>query len=92
MGYITRSNLLFVKRFPVYDDRVYSDMAATTVIIWYNRYRVCELEPEGPRETLKPGERASFTEEWWLLPYQYPQNVDEINPAAVDELIQREAK
>ena len=50
---------------------MYGEMASLTVSIWYVDGR-CELEPIGPRETLEPGARASFTEEWWLLRHDYP--------------------
>jgi hypothetical protein len=83
LGYITRDNLLFVKRFPVYPKRVYGEMAALTISIWYFEEKMCELEPIGPMETLQPGESASFTEEWWLFPYDYPQEGQEI---VLDEL------
>jgi len=71
-GYITRSDLLFVKKFPVYPDRRYGEVAAYTISLWYYRDDTCELEPIGPTEIIAPGERASFTEDWWLLPYDYP--------------------
>lgn len=78
LGYITRDNLLFVKRFPVYPERVYGELAALTISIWYFEEKMCELEPIGPMEILQPGESASFTEEWWLFPYDYPQEGQEI--------------
>ena len=31
-----------------------------------------ELEPIGPRENIAPGKSASFTEDWWLFPYEFP--------------------
>ncbi len=78
-AYITRSDLLFVKKFPVHPERMYGEMASLTISIWYVDGR-CELEPIGPREILEPGERASFTEEWWLLHHDYPASgrVDDI--------------
>jgi hypothetical protein len=72
LAYLTRANILFLKRFPVYPDRVYNEMAALTVSIYYLDDVMCELEPIGPRETLRPGESASFTEEWWLFPFPFP--------------------
>ena len=72
MAYITPDNQLFVKKFEVSTDRPYSEMASITISIWYVDDK-CELEPIGPGETLKPGESASFTEEWWLFPYDYPR-------------------
>ena len=73
-GYITRSNLLFVKRFPVYPERPYGELAAYTISIWYDQEKQCELEPIGPTEFLAPGEQASFTEDWWLFQYDYPRD------------------
>ncbi|MFC1607170.1 hypothetical protein ACFL47_04290 [Candidatus Latescibacterota bacterium] len=74
LGYITRDDLLFVKRFPTYPDRRYGEVAAYTISLWYYKDDTCELEPIGPTEVLKPGDRASYTEDWWLLPYDYPQD------------------
>lgn len=78
LAYITRGNLLFVKRFSTYPERAYAEFAALTISLWYYKDKMCELEPIGPTEFLKPGKTASFTEDWWLLPYQYPadKNVD----------------
>jgi len=73
IAYLTKTGRLFIKKFPVYPERVYGEMASLTVSIWYVADR-CEIEPIGPRETLKPGGKASFTEDWWLEPYEYPDN------------------
>ena len=89
LAYITRSNLLFVKKFPMYPDRVYSDMAATTVVLWYYMDQLCELEPMGPRETLRPGKSASFTEDWWLVHYTYPEDVADIDCGGIREMVKR---
>ncbi|MFC1692132.1 hypothetical protein ACFL1R_01345 [Candidatus Latescibacterota bacterium] len=72
LGYITKSNLLFVKKFPVYTDRVYGEVAAYTISLWYFKEQMCELEPIGPLETIEPGKSASFTEDWWLFDYDHP--------------------
>jgi hypothetical protein len=71
--YLMRSDLLFVKRYPVYPDRVYAEMAGLTISIWYFKDEMCELEPIGPREILAPGASAAFAEEWELLPYSFPR-------------------
>ena len=89
-AYISRNDLLFVKKFPVYPERVYGEMAALTVSIWYVDDR-CELEPIGPRETLKSGESASFTEEWWLFPYEYPRRGEKVNLDDLEEYVQKNA-
>ena len=71
-GYLMRSNLMFIKKYPVFSDRVYSEMAGLTISIWYFKNEMCELEPIGPRETLAPGESAAFTEDWSLFPFAFP--------------------
>ena len=87
LGYITRNDLLFIKKFPMYPDRIYSDMAATTVMIYYYKDKMCELEPMGPQENIKPGKSASYTEDWWLMPYTYPKEGTGINPSEIKELV-----
>jgi len=71
-AYLMRNDLCFVKRFKVAPDRVYNEVAGLTISIWYPEDRRVELEPIGPRERLAPGESASFTEDWWLLPHKFP--------------------
>ena len=70
--YLTPNDLLFTKRYPVYPERVYSEMAGLTISIWYFRNEMCELEPIGPRERIAPGASASFTEEWTLDAARFP--------------------
>jgi hypothetical protein len=72
-SYLTRSHLLFTKKFAVFPERVYSEMAGLTISVWYYKNAMCELEPIGPREILAPGASASFTEEWSLEPCRYPE-------------------
>lgn len=85
--YLTRNDLLFVKRYPVYPGRVYGEMAGLTISIWYHKNEMCELEPIGPRETLAPGASASFAEEWELLPYRYPRKPDVANLDEIKGLV-----
>ena len=73
-AYLMRNDLMFVKRFPTYPNRVYNEVAGLTISIWYPEGRRVELEPIGPREQLAPGQSASFTEEWNLIPFPFPQN------------------
>lgn len=87
-GYLMPNDLLFIKQFPVDKDRVYNEAAGLTMSIWYPNAPMCELEPIGPRERLRPGEAASFTETWWLLPMDFPQ-ADE--PVDLRQLKQRVA-
>ena len=81
--YLMPSDLMFVKRFPVYPDRVYSEMAGLTISIWYYKNEMCELEPIGPREILAPGASASFTEQWELVPFRFPTGSTEADLDAV---------
>ena len=89
--YLMPNDLMFVKRFPVYPDRPYSDMAGLTLSIWYYRDTMCELEPIGPGENIAPGESESFVEEWWLLPYPFPAEGKEVDLERVAELVERKA-
>lgn len=78
-GYLMPHDVLFVKRYEVFPDRVYNEVAGLTISIWYPEGKRVELEPIGPRERLQPGESAKFTEDWWLLPFEFPnpgQHVD----------------
>jgi hypothetical protein len=83
LAYALRSGLLFVKRFAVHADRVYGEIAGNAVSIWYSENRMCELEPIGPLEILAPGQRASYREEWWLLPQAFPADPAALDVAAV---------
>ena len=45
------------------------------MVIWYNtEERMCEIEPLGPLETIRPGEQVSFTETWYLFDFKYPED------------------
>jgi hypothetical protein len=74
LAYLTNDNQLLIKKYTVYPDRVYPEIAASTTSIYYFKEQFCEVEPLGPMETLKPGEEVSFTERWFLLDYPYPAN------------------
>ena len=91
-GYLDKNDLLWVKRFPTYSDRPYGELAGLTISIWYNKDEMVELEPIGPRENIRPGGEASFTEDWWLLPYSYPLNGGDLDLEAIDTLVEREAR
>jgi hypothetical protein len=72
LAYVMPGDVLFVKRFPVYPDRVYNETAGLTLSVWYPEGARIELEPIGPRERLQPGESASFAEEWFLTSFPFP--------------------
>jgi hypothetical protein len=82
-AYLMPNNLLLVRRFPTYPDRVYNEAAGLTIALWYYQDVVCELEPTGPMEVLAPGESATFTEEWWLVAYPFPERRDALDLARV---------
>jgi len=72
IAYAAPNDLLFVKRFQTYPDRVYNEVAGLTISVWYPDREMVELEPIGPREILQPGESASFTEHWYLADLKFP--------------------
>lgn len=92
MAYLEPSGLLFVKRYPVFADRAYGELAAYTLSIWLWRDRFCELEPIGPLERLAPGASASFAEDWWLLPHPFPARRDALDLRSVAERVAAEAR
>jgi len=79
MAYLMPGDLLFVKRFATFPDRVYNEAAGLTISVWYPQGNRVELEPIGPRERLKPGESASFTEEWYLTAYPFPKGGEKVD-------------
>lgn len=87
LAYAAKNDLLFVKKFHVYPGRVYGEMAANNVSIWYYKNEMCEIEPIGPKELLEPGDEFSFTEEWWLLPWNFEHLKNKKNPDDVIDII-----
>ena len=85
--YLTKNDLMLVKRFPSYPDRVYNEVAAITISIWYYKDVMCELEPIGPMERIEPGKSVSFTEHWWLLPYAFPADRSKVDSGAITKLV-----
>ena len=71
-AYLMDNDVMFVKRYRTFPDRVYNEVAGLTISIWYPEDRRVELEPIGPRERLRPGASAAFTEHWWLVPFEFP--------------------
>ncbi len=74
LAYITQDNQLFIKKFDVFPDKIYGEMTGATVSLWYNTEGICEIEPIGPWEWIEPGKSISFTENWYLLDFEYPEN------------------
>jgi len=88
IAYAAPNDLLFVKRFETYPDRVYNEAAGLTISVWYPDREMVELEPIGPRERLKPGESAAFTEEWFLAPLEFPAAGSEVDLADLRQAIE----
>lgn len=90
-AYQTRTNQLFVKRFPTSASSKYGDPGAANFALWYpkkDKLPACEIEPIGPMVTLKPGDRASFSVNWWLLDREFPKS-GVVNPDAVAESVKK---
>lgn len=81
IDYLAPNDLLFVKRFPTFPNRVYNEVAGLTISVWYPDRAMVELEPIGPREVLAAGQSASFTEDWWLAEYKFPGIETTVNPS-----------
>jgi hypothetical protein len=90
-AYLMKNDLMFVKRFSVQPDRPYNEVAGLTMSIWYPKQPMCELEPIGPRERLAPGEFASFTETWYLLPQTFPKDNQTVTPKTIAATVKRDA-
>lgn len=91
LAYSMPGDLLFVKRFATFPDRVYNEAAGLTISVWYpqetGRAAKIELEPIGPRERLRPGESASFTEEWFLLEHPFPKAGEQLDLAKIRQQV-----
>ncbi len=90
--YLMKEDMMFVKRFPTYPDRVYNEVGGMTVSVWYSKRNICELEPIGPMEIIAPGSSAAFTEQWWLLPYKFPGPNAEVDLTEVTKLVNTQAR
>ena len=92
LAYSLPNDALFVKRFATFPDRVYNEAAGLTLSVWYPTGPRIELEPIGPRERLKPGESASFAEEWWLLKHPHPKKGEKLDLKALAEQVAKQTK
>jgi hypothetical protein len=87
LAYHAPNDLLFVKTFPTYPMRAYNEVAGLTISIWYPDRPMVELEPIGPKERLeKRGDRASFTETWFLVPHPTPI-LESVEPEEVARIV-----
>jgi hypothetical protein len=87
LAYAAPNNLLFVKKYPIYPNRVYGEVTAATSSIWYFKDTMVEIEPIGPLEVLQPNESFSFTEDWWLMEYDFPTDRN-LNIPKVKQIIE----
>ncbi|MFK8111185.1 MAG: alpha/beta hydrolase [Rubripirellula sp.] len=88
LAYLSKHNHMFVKRFLTHPDRAYNEFAALTISVWYpTGGKMVELEPIGPAENLSPGEQASFTEEWWLIPQEFPKDRTSLDFGAIEKVV-----
>ena len=83
------NDVLFVKRYPMYPDKLYGEVAGLTISIWYDGLIRCDLEPIGPLEQLKPGASASFTEDWQLEVFPFPKAGESVNLQQVAALAKK---
>lgn len=79
LAYVMPGDLLFIKKFAAHPDRVYNEAAGLTLSVWYPEGPRIELEPIGPRESLRPGKSASFVEEWYLDTLSFPEPGKQVN-------------
>ena len=92
LAYAAPTDQLFVKRFLTYPDRAYNEVAGLTISVWYPKDRgMVELEPIGPAANLKPGEKESFAEEWWLVDYEFPKS-GKLNMEMLRETVQQSTR
>ncbi|MCG8650202.1 MAG: esterase, partial [Pirellulales bacterium] len=89
LAYLAPTDQMFVKRFKTYPSRSYNEFAGLTLSVWYPEKDRVELEPIGPAEDLKPGQSASFSEEWWLLPHEFPAQPRAVDFDAIEKKVKR---
>jgi hypothetical protein len=71
----------FIKTYAADPSKLYGEIAGLTLSIWYPKGSIpaCELEPISPMMTVEPGERASFTENWHLIPNAFPEDSEQLD-------------
>ena len=89
-SYLIPNDLLFVKKYPVFPEKNYAERIPMTISIWYvenfrDTLTTAELEPIGPLETIAPGERVSFTEDWYLVEHGFPLDKSTLDVKGVVE-------
>lgn len=92
LAYLAPTNQMFVKRYQTFPNRAYNEFAGLTLSVWYPQSKMVELEPIGPAENLDPGQRASYTEEWWLLPREFPEDVKAVEFADIQRQVRQQTQ
>jgi hypothetical protein len=85
-AYQMPNDLAFIKTYKTYPGRLYGEIAGLTLSIWYPKsdwVPACEIEPIGPMEILQPGQKAAFTENWYLLPNRFPKDGSKLDLSAL---------
>lgn len=78
MAYLSTNNQLFVKTFDINPEKVYAEMSACTMSVWFSDDKIVEIEPMGPWEWIDPGKSSSFVEEWYLIDYENGYSTESI--------------
>ncbi len=89
LAYLAPTDQLFIKRYRTFPKRAYNEFASLTASVWYPNGDMVELEPIGPAENLRPGEKASFTEEWWLMQHRFPTDLQDFDFTAIKRKVQQ---
>jgi hypothetical protein len=95
LAYVTPDDLAFIKKYPTYPNRRYWEMVGMTLSLWYidnwgdDKVSVCEIEPIGPREDIGPGEYASFTEDWYLGEFPFPDDGSDLDLRRLERVSKR---
>lgn len=92
LAYLAPTDQLFVKRYRTFPDRAYNEFASLTASVWYPDGDMVEVEPIGPAENLRPGEKANFTEEWWLMQHRFPTDVQDLDFSTIKRKVQRNSR
>ncbi len=74
MAYLSPDDLLFIKTFPFDPAWQYADPPQHHASYWHLKDEIIEIEPNGPLQIIQPGEQAEFTEHWWLVEFDLPEN------------------
>ncbi|MCH1438437.1 MAG: esterase [Rubripirellula sp.] len=92
LAYLAPTDQLFVKRYRTFPERAYNEFASLTASVWYPDGDMVEVEPIGPAANLRPGEKANFTEEWWLMQHRFPTDLNNFDFSAIKRKVDRNSR